>query len=291
MPMEAERFYLSKDSFLTTLFTEMPCACTYNGIVFDERGTAIDYVPLAVNPGFERVIGAVPAHVIGNRATQYLTEGDALYWLSVFAPAALRGDMVNYHMYAPRKHQTYYGTAISPSQGFFLSMFTTVGNAAIPALEVDAGRRSLRERLSSHDFAKKIFLTMPCAGMLTAIDCDASGEPIDYTIVDVNPAFCELMDTTRRNAIGKKASERHEKKIFCHWLETFSQVAFGGGTVRETVYVPRTGSFCYGVMMRPERGFVMALFVPVDSYGGYAQTLHGERTAIKGAIKPIGKKR
>ena len=279
--METERFFLSQDSFLNTLFTEMPCACAYHGLVFDERGTAIDYVPLAVNPGFARVIGAVPTHVIGKRATQYLTEGDALHWLSIFAPAALRGDLVKYHMYSPQRNQTYYGTAISPVQGFFLSMFTVIGNAPIPALESSAGRRNLLERLSSAEFARKIFQTMPCSGMLSKIILDALGEPVDYTVVDVNPAFCEFMDTTQLNTVGKKASERHDKKVFRHWLETFSLVAFDGKTVREKVYVPRAGSVCDAVMISPERGLVMTLFMNIDSCD-YSLKRQDERTAING---------
>ncbi|HNY18226.1 MAG TPA: hypothetical protein PK542_07730 [Treponemataceae bacterium] len=279
MPTETEQSILSQNSFLKTLFTEMPCACAYHEFVFDERGTAIDYVPLAVNPGFAHAIGAVPAHIIGKRATEYLSEEEALHWVSVFAPAALRGELVKYHIYSPRMNQTYYGMAISPMQGFFLSMFTSVGNAAIPALESEAGRRNLQECLSSVEFMKRIFHTMPCAGMLSRIDLDEGGEPVDYTVVDVNPAFCELMDTKRGNTLGKKASERHDKSVFRHWLEAFSQVAFNGKTIRETVYVPRTGSLCYGVMMCPRRGFVMTVFVRLESYE-YALRLHGEWKAM-----------
>ena len=263
--MNPERFSLSQEAFLNTLFTEMPCACIHHELVFDERGTAIDYVPLGANPGFERVIGVDPAHIIGRKASQYLPKNDAQHWLSVFAPAALYGKTVHYHLFSPQMNQTYYGTVISPERGFFLSMFTVVGNTAVPTVESDTDKKKIHERLSSADFTRKIFELMPCAGMISRIDLDSEGTPCDYTVVDVNFAFCELMDISREDIIGKRASERHTKKEFRHWLETFIPVAFNGKINREAVYLPRRKCVCDGVAICPERGFVMTVFTHLDT--------------------------
>lgn len=275
--MENIPFSLSQDAFLHTLFAEMPCACMYHEIVFDERGAAIDYVPIKANPGFARVIGADPAPIIGKRASQYLPESDTQRWLSVFAPAALHGRAVRYHLYSPQMNQTYYGTAISPERGIFLSMFTVVGDTAIPSLESGAGNRDPDERLSPAGFSRKLFETMPCAGMISRIDLDGAGTPCDYTAVDVNPAFCELMDVRKADIVGIRASKRHGERKFRHWLETFAPVAFGGEPKRETVYLPRRKCVCDGVVICPELGYVMTVFTHLDSYG-YILKRRGART-------------
>jgi PAS domain-containing protein len=267
MNKDVTRISPTRDKFLHTLFMEMPCACMYHELVCDERGNAIDYIPTEANPAFAKVIGTDPTPIIGKRASEYMPEAAARHWLSVFAPVALDGKTVRYHMHSPQMNQTYFGTAISPEPGAFLSMFTVVGNTAIPALEPDTGRREVTETLSPKGFAKKIFETMPCAGMLSKIDVDERGKPVDYTILDVNFAFCELMDMDRSAVIGKRASERHDEREFRHWLEVFVPVAFGGSPARETTYLPRKKCACVGIAVSPAPGLVMTVFTHLDSCG------------------------
>lgn len=258
---------MAKDPFLHTLFNEMPCACIYHELICDESGNAVDYVPLEANPGFQRTIGVDPAPIIGKRATEYLPEMDAKHWLSIFAPAALLGRTVTYHMLSPQMKQTYYGTAISPEKGYFLSMFTIVGNTPIPARESETMSVKQHERLSPHDFAQKIFETMPCAAATHKIDCDETGTPVDYTIVDVNPAFCEMMNTTPQAMIGKNASGRMSRAEFEHWLGIFATVAFGGKPAHETVYFPHKKYTCDGVAISQKTGSVMVIFMHRDASG------------------------
>lgn len=279
MDNDVSRVPLAQDPFLHTLFMEMPCACMYHELVFDDDGNAIDYIPIEANRAFARVIGKDPAPIIGRRASEYISEDAARHWLSIFAPAALQGKTVRYHMYAPQMRQTYFGTAISPEPGAFLSMFTVVGNTAIPALEADAGRREAGEILTPKDFAKKIFDTMPCAGMLNRIDRDDSGTPVDYTPLDVNFAFCELLDVDRAGIIGTAASTSHDEAEHRHWLNTFSAVALVGKPVRETVYLPRQKCFCSGVAISPEPNLVMALFTYLDSRGSILKTRDAKNIA------------
>lgn len=267
MNQDTQRFSIAEDPFLRALFTEMPCACMYHELFRDDRGNPVDYAPLEANPGFARVIGIDPSPIIGRRASQYLPADDARHWLSVFAPAALQGKTVNFHLYSPQTDQTFYGTAISPEPGYFLSMFTVVGNTAIPALVSGAGRRAPRERLSAADFARNIFETMPCAGMISRINLDDRARPIDYTVTDVNFAFCELMDTDRGEIVGTRASERLGESEFRHWLDTFASVALNGITAREALYIPRRKCACVGVAIRPEPGTVMTIFTHLDSCG------------------------
>lgn len=267
MNNDVTRVSITQDPFIHTLFMEMPCACMLHELVCDDRGNPVDYIPIEANTAFPKVIGADPAPIIGKRASEYMNAEAARHWLDIFAPAALHGKTVRYHMYAPQMKQTYFGTAISPEPGVFLSMFTVVGNTAIPALETEAGRREAGETLDGQSFAKKIFDTMPCAGMLSKIDFDETEKPVDYTVLDVNFAYCELLDVERSAVIGKRASERLEERVFRHWLDVFAPVAFGTGPIRETTYLSRRKCVCEGVAVSPAPGLVMTVFTHLGSCG------------------------
>lgn len=279
MNNDVSRVPLAQDPFLHTLFMEMPCACMYHKLVCDENGNAIDYIPTEANHAFARVIGRDPAPIIGKRASEYIPADAARHWLSIFAPAALQGKTVRYHMYAKQMNQTYFGTAISPEPGVFLSMFTVVGNTAIPALEANAGRREAGVILTPKDFAKKIFDTMPCAGMLNRIDFDENGKPVDYTALDVNFAFCELLDKDRDAIIGTSASARHDEVEHRHWLNTFSAVALGGKPAYETMFLPRKKCVCSGVAISPGPNLVMTLFTYLDACGYILKARDQPKTA------------
>jgi hypothetical protein len=279
MNKDVTRASIAQDPFIHTLFMEMPCACMLHELVCDDNGNAIDFIPTEANLAFPKVIGTDPAPIIGKRASEYMSADAARHWLAIFAPAALQGSTVRYHMYAKQMNQTYFGTAISPGPGIFLSMFTVVGNTAIPALDPEAGRREANETLDRISFAKKIFDTMPCAGMLSKIDVDERGNPVDYTVLDVNFAYCELLDTDRSAVIGKRASERHEEREFRHWLDVFAPVAFGGNPARETVYLPRRKCACVGVAVSPAPGLVMAVFTHLDSCGYILKRGAGPKSA------------
>lgn len=84
---------------------------------------------------------------------------------------------------------------------------------------------------------------------------DGNGVPVDYRILDVNPAFEKIMDTCRDKAIGSRGTEFFGEEIPPH-LDIFSEVALTGKstvfettsfkskrTLRVSVFSPAKGSF------------------------------------------------
>jgi PAS domain-containing protein len=234
-------------------------------MIFDESGNAIDYVPIEANPWFSREVGFDPAPILGKRATEYLPEGEALHWVSVFTPTVLEGRTVTISVYSPRKNETYRVAAISPERGIFLTMFSVAGNLR------DGGQESndtqwmndaqwINGLMATRDFIGKMLMTMPCAAALHRIDCDGEGVPVDYTVVDVNVPFCEYLETTSEAMIGKNASVRLSPDEFRHWLDILAPIALGtkDATVIQVV-LPNRLSY-EGVAVSLEPGYVLVLF-------------------------------
>lgn len=265
MTQETGLFSIGDDPAFRALFTAMPCACMVHRMIFDERGNAIDYIPIEPNPWFSRELGFDPSPILGKRATEYLPEGEALHWVSVFTPTVLEGRTISTSVYSPRKNETYRVTAISPERGIFLVMFSVAGNLRSGGQELNGPPMPLdpqwiNGRIPTRDFIGKMLMTMPCAAALHKIDCDGEGVPVDYTVVDVNGPFCEYLETTSDAMIGKNASVRLGSDEFRHWLDILAPIALGSKTATVIrVFLPNRLP-CEGVAVSLEPGYVLVLF-------------------------------
>ena len=88
-----------------------------------------------------------------------------------------------------------------------------------------------------------------------ALIYNGKGKPVDYRILDVNPAFEKITGLSREQALGSKASELFGEGVL-PYLEVFSEVAatgkstvfeapsfLGKAAVRISVFSPAKGSF------------------------------------------------
>jgi PAS domain S-box-containing protein len=87
--------------------------------------------------------------------------------------------------------------------------------------------RELFSRIRYH----MLFTSIDEAFALCKIVVDDNGEPTDYLLLDVNPAFEEMTGITPEAAEGKTAREL-VAGIEEWWIETYGKVALGGETIR-----------------------------------------------------------
>lgn len=79
---------------------------------------------------------------------------------------------------------------------------------------------------------KELFENSINAIAIHEIVTDQGGMPIDYTFLDVNPAFEKITGFTRDFILGKRATELLSGITETHLIETFGKVALGGEPVQ-----------------------------------------------------------
>src|SRR5574343_290520 len=82
---------------------------------------------------------------------------------------------------------------------------------------------------------------------------DADGKPVDYRLLDVNPAFESILAISRSSAVGRPASEVYGETPF---LEKFSEVALTGKPLRfQSAYSPMGKIFSISVFSPGQNQF------------------------------------
>jgi PAS domain S-box-containing protein len=90
----------------------------------------------------------------------------------------------------------------------------------------------------SHEVFRSLYFHMVEGVALHELVCDASGQPIDYRILDVNPQFDRYVGIAGIDAIGKLATEAYGTKE-PPYLAEYASVALSGKPVRiETHFAP-----------------------------------------------------
>ena len=85
---------------------------------------------------------------------------------------------------------------------------------------------------------RSLYSSMTEGVALHELVVDDAGNPIDYTFIDVNPAFESILGIRREQVLGRKASEVYGSGT-APYLDAYAQVAASGQPVRfETAFEP-----------------------------------------------------
>ena len=126
-------------------------------------------------------------------------------------------------------------------------------------------RKQAEEALRrSEERYRGLFETMQEGFALHEIICDASGTPIDYRFLDVNPAFERLTGLTREQVLGKTVREVLPGTE-AYWIEIYGRVALTGESARIERYAQPLGRFYEAIAYSPRPGQFAAIFSDVTA--------------------------
>ncbi|MBL8481702.1 MAG: PAS domain S-box protein, partial [Rhodocyclaceae bacterium] len=107
-------------------------------------------------------------------------------------------------------------------------------------LDITETKRAQEAFLRAQQNYQMLFREMLNGFALHEIICDASGKPIDYRFIDVNPAFERMTGLNARDCIGRRVLEvlpGTEK----YWIDTFGKVALSGEPIMYENYSAEIG--------------------------------------------------
>jgi PAS domain S-box-containing protein len=122
----AEEALRESEERFRSLFSSMTEGFALHEIMTDERGEAIDYRFLDLNPAFERLTGLKRDEVVGRPVTEVLP-GIEPFWIERYGRVALAGEPVTFERYFPAPLNLWYQVySYRPAPRQFAVIFTDV---------------------------------------------------------------------------------------------------------------------------------------------------------------------
>lgn len=111
---------------------------------------------------------------------------------------------------------------------------------------------------------RQILGALPCGYIYGEVIVNGSGDPEDYTVLDVNHAFSDITAITREKVLGSRIAGLFSLSSVKDDIAIFSAVAITGDPVEKEFYSPHFGNhfrlFCFS----PEEGFFIALLTDLS---------------------------
>lgn len=171
-------------TFYQSILDNMSNPYTYNRIITDSSGQAVDFEYIQVNPAFERLLGKSNHDIIGHTVKQIEPNFARLNpdLLNLFSEVALWGTSKDFEYYCVSREKWFSISAYSPQPGFFVTIFNDV--TAIKKVENDLRESEARWKYAlegagdgvwDYDvISNKVFYSHQCKAMLGYSDEEIS---------------------------------------------------------------------------------------------------------------------
>ena len=225
--MQAETALRDSEAKYRGLFESMTEGFALYELVEDDRGRPVDWRVLEVNEAYSRHTGVSRDH--GRRPADQRALSRGLRGI----PADLR----------PRRGHPDAGRTSKrtrrPSTAIMHVVTFPVGGRRFASLIEDiSARRKAEEALrDSEERYRALFNNMTEGFALHEIVTDASGRPVDYLFIDVNPAFERLTGLRRSDVVGRRVREVLQD-IEPYWIDAYGRVALTGEPLTFERYYP-----------------------------------------------------
>ncbi|WP_020590088.1 MASE3 domain-containing protein [Desulfobacter curvatus] len=188
----------SRESY-QALFSNMIDGFARYRVIWDEKGTPVDYEFLEINPAFEKLTGF--KDVIGKRITQLMPDiqKDSVDWIACLGKAVIQGDPVRIEGHSGRLKKWFSVNAYCVRHGELVTIFEdiTEKKQASDALFVQSEwlkttLNSIGDGVISADENRRVSFINPAAERLTGWPgADALGKPIEEIFsIDLEPRDC-----------------------------------------------------------------------------------------------------
>lgn len=107
------------------LFHNLLDGFSYNKLIYDKNGVAVDYVFLEVNEAFAKFYGWKRNDMIGKRATEVFPD-EAQVWIPLFEKVAKEGTNIRVKHHFTEKNKWITITSFSPETNYFVTIVTDV---------------------------------------------------------------------------------------------------------------------------------------------------------------------
>jgi PAS domain S-box-containing protein len=123
--IQAEQALRESEEKLRSLYQSMSEGLALHEVVYDEKGEAVDYRILDVNPAFESLTGLERNQVVGNLASQTYASSPPPY-LDIFAPVAQSGEPTAFESSYEPMGKHFAVSVFSPRKGQFATVFADI---------------------------------------------------------------------------------------------------------------------------------------------------------------------
>ncbi len=175
-----------------SLFDNMLNGFAYCWMVFDKKGTPVDFIYLEVNDSFERLTGLKKENVIGKNVTEAIPgikEANPELF-DIYGHVALTGEPISLEIFFKPLEIWLSISVYSPEKGYFAAVFDNI-------TERKQAEEKLRE---SEERFSKAFHSSPALMMITSFP--------EGRIIDVNDVYARVMGYRRKELIGHTVIEK-----------------------------------------------------------------------------------
>ena len=123
--LEAEQKLEESEEKFRNLFSNATSGIAYHTIVYDAKGTPIDYIIKDVNPQYEKTLSFKREDVINKKATEVYKVDNAPY-LNIFLKVVKIKESTTFETYFPPMNRDFRISVISPKKGEFITIFDDI---------------------------------------------------------------------------------------------------------------------------------------------------------------------
>ncbi len=200
----------------SALFNNKTVGLSYCKTIFDKHNHATDYFVLDVNPTYELMTGVPRNLIVGKKITEALP-GVSQDLIDRHNKVAVTGEDNRFEIYDSVTDRWYDVDVFSPQKGYFIAVFYNI-------TERKKAEEALRE---SEEHYRLLFSSMTEMFLIVEPVYDQDGMPVDYTFLDVNPAYERFVGKPRELLVGRSA-----RVVFGivedYWVKLFARVAKTG---------------------------------------------------------------
>lgn len=245
----AETALRTSEERYKSLFENMQEGLAYCRMIYDDGGAPVDFVYLAVNDAFGRIIGE--GAVMGRPVTEVFpgirTAFPQLF--EIYGRVARTGRPETFEIYFSPSKKWLHISVYSPKKEEFVAVFSDI-----------TARKYAEEALrESGERSRALFDHMIEGLALHELVYDAQGNPAEYRILAVNDAFEKTLGISRSAVLGKLSCEAYGVEV-PPFLDRYAKVALTGEADQfETYFEPLKKHFHISVYS-PKKGQFATIF-------------------------------